>query len=379
MVWASSGLLPAGKPEVMRVVVLGGTGNFGARIVRVLQDETGMEVIAAGRRARAAPGAQQVRTVQLDMAAIDFPKRLKALAPDLVIHCVGPFQDQDYRVAQAALAAGAHYLDLADGRHFVAQFSAALNAQALSCGRVAICGASTLPALSTAVLDVLCVDFTRVDSIRIVIAPGQRAPRGAATLAAVFSYLGRPVTVWREGQWQQAWGWMDLRRVRLPFGTRWSALCDVPDLALLPQRYAPVQAVAFHAALEFRIQHLVLWGLAGLRRIGVPLPIAKWAGVLNRVAAVFDPLGGKWGGMQVEVCGITSVGRRVRRYWSLQAPALHGPEIPTLAAILLARRLANGERFAHGAFPCMDFLTLAEFEPQFAKWGITTQTHEVVA
>jgi len=40
-----------------------------------------------------------------------------------VIHCAGPFQSQDYRVALAAMAAGAHYLDLADGRQFVARFS----------------------------------------------------------------------------------------------------------------------------------------------------------------------------------------------------------------------------------------------------------------
>jgi saccharopine dehydrogenase-like NADP-dependent oxidoreductase len=53
---------------------------------------------------------------------------LEVLSPGLVIHCEGPFQGQDYRVSNAALAAGAHYLDLADGRQFIAEIAASVNA-----------------------------------------------------------------------------------------------------------------------------------------------------------------------------------------------------------------------------------------------------------
>lgn len=357
----------------MRVVVLGGTGNFGARIVRALHGEQGFELIAAGRRAVAVSGVPDVPTAVVDINHHDLVAQLKPLAPDLVIHCVGPFQKQDYRVAQAALAAGAHYLDLADGRDFVAGFSVAMNDTAIRHGRTAITGASTLPALSTAVIDEITTDFSVLESIQIVIAPGQLAPRGAATLAAIFSYLGRPVVLWRNGHWQTGWGWMDLKRFDLGFGTRWGALCDVPDLALLPDRYAGLQRVTFHAALEIRFQHVVLWMMAGLRRLGVPLPMQKWAGALDRMASVFDSLGGEWGGMQVQVVGVTAAGERMRRTWTLQAPAMNGPEIPCMAAILLAHRLARGERFLAGAFPCMGILALPEFAPLFARHGISTR------
>jgi hypothetical protein len=360
----------------MKVVVLGGAGNFGARIVRALNGESGLQLIAAGRRAVAVPGAADVPTAVLDIGAADFAARLKELSPGLVIHCVGPFQGQDYRVAQAALAAGADYLDLSDGREFVCRFSAGLNETAMRCRRVAITGASTLPALSTAVVDSLRAGLSGVDSIQIVIAPGQRAPRGAATLGAVFSYLGRPVSRWREGRWQTGWGWMDLRRFDFGFGARWGALCDVADLALLPGRYPEVRTVDFHAALEIRAQHLVLWMLAGLRRLGIPFPLEKWAGAFDRLAAMFDVFGGEWGGMQVQVVGTTSAGERIRRTWTLQAPVLHGPEIPCMTAILLARRWASGSRAAAGAYPCMGLVSLADFAPLFARWGITTSVQE---
>jgi hypothetical protein len=340
----------------MRVVVLGGAGNFGARIVRALQAEPTMELIAAGRRALPVPGAVRVRSVVLDVRAADFPTRLAALAPQLVIHCVGPFQGQGYQVVDAALASGAHYLDLADGREFVVGFAAAVDASARRAGKVAISGASTLPTLSSAVVEALRRGLSYIESVDIAIAPGQRAPRGTATLVAVFSYLGRPMRVWCAGQWQTVWGWM--------------------DLTLLPARYPELASVRFHAALEFGVQHFALWALAGLRRIGLLLPVERWAGVMNRIAGLFNPLGGEWGGMRVSVVGVTVAGARVRRTWQLTAQALHGPEIPTFAAILLARRLACGEALAAGAFACVGFLNLSEFEPEFARWGIGTEIEE---
>jgi NAD(P)-dependent dehydrogenase (short-subunit alcohol dehydrogenase family) len=363
----------------LRVLVLGATGNFGARIVRALKGDPTIELVAVSRRGGAVPGAEEVRAVALDALTLDFPARLREIGPGLVIHCVGPFQRQDYRVVEAALSAEAHYLDLADGRAFVAQFAPAMDALARAAGRVAISGASTLPALPTAVIDVLREPMRAIDTVEIAIAPGQRAVRGAATLAAVFSYLGRPVPVWRNGGWIKGFGWMDIRGVPLDIGARWGALCDVPDLALIPVRYPEVQNVTFHAALEFRLQHLVLWKLAALRRMGLPFPVGRWAVWLDRMAGLFDPFAGDWGGMRVSVVGQDAKGLRMRRTWQLAVPAADGPEIPCMPAILLARRFARGERMNAGAHACLGFVTLADFDPEFARWGIRTRIEENAA
>jgi hypothetical protein len=362
----------------MRVIVLGGAGNFGARIARALRADSAIELIIAGRRTDRVPGAEDAPVVALNIEAADFSDRLRALSPDLVIHCVGPFQGQDYHVARAVLAAGANYLDLADGRNFIAGFATQLADQAVNARRVAICGASTLPALSSAVVVDLQAGLSALESIEITIAPGQRAPRGKATLEAVFSYLGSPFPVWREGEWRQSWGWMDLRRVTLDIGQRLAAACDVPDLALFPARFPGVQTVQFHAALEFGVQHVVLWSLAAMRRIGLPFPVQRWAIDLNRLAGLFDAGAGYYGGMRVSVVGVREGGGRpVRRTWQLAAPATDGPEIPCMAAILLARRLARGEEFKSGASACMGFASLAEFAPEFSRWKMTTRVEEV--
>ena len=355
----------------MRVVVLGGFGNFGTRICRALANDAGIEVLAAGRTARSADG------VQLDLAASDFPASLKRLAPAVVIHCAGPFQSQGYRVAEASIAAGAHYIDLADGREFVARFAASNDSAARAADLAAISGASTVPALSSAVIDSLSGGFRQIDEIQISIAPGQRAPRGAATIASVFSYAGRSFKWLNDGVWKDAWGWQELRRVRLAgLGTRWAAACNIPDLELLPARYSGVKTVEFHAALEIAVQHFGLWLVAALRRVGFPLPIERWAVPLNRLASLLDVFGSERGGMLVSLAGERTDGSRARMEWHLTADANHGPEIPCMAAILLTRKLARGELSARGAFPCMGFLTLSDFEPEFVQWGMTTVVEE---
>jgi len=167
-----------------------------------------------------------------------------------------------------------------------------------------------------------------------------------------------------------------LHRVRLDPGTRLAATCDVPDLELFPSRYRGVQSVRFAAALEFGVQHLALWGLAALRRIGLPLPVGRWAVHLDRLSGLFNRSAGDQGAMRVCIVGRKGDGSLWRRTWQLTAPATNGPEIPCMAAILLARRLARGQLFTAGAFACMGFLSLADFSAEFARWNITTRVEE---
>jgi hypothetical protein len=195
----------------------------------------------------------------------------------------------------------------------------------------------------------------------------------------VFSYAGRPFKWMSKGAWRDAW----LSRSRaLRFhglGTRWAAACDVPDLELFPRLYPGVQTVEFRAALEIGAQQCALWFAAMLRRKGVPLPIERWAKPLDRMASWMNAFAGDRGGMLVSLSGRRSDGSRARVEWHLTVDAERGPEIPCMAAMLLARKLAAGGIPQRGAFPCTGFLTLSEFEPEFARWGITTVMKETDA
>jgi NAD(P)-dependent dehydrogenase (short-subunit alcohol dehydrogenase family) len=366
----------------MRILVLGGYGNFGARICRALANGN-LEVIAAGRdpdRGHSeALFSSHVGKARLDINDADLVVKIRRLSPDIVIHCVGPFQGQDYHVAKASLTAGAHYIDLADGRAFVCNFSAAVDPVALTSGLLAVTGASTLPALSSAVLDSLRERFTSMEDIQISIAPAQRTPRGAATIRAVLSYLGRPFRWLDGGVWQEAYGWQELKRMRfVGLGTRWAAACDVPDLELLPSRYPGVKTLQFRAALELGVQHLLLSSVAELHRRGIPMPLERFATQLDRVASWLNRFGSDRGGMLVSVTGQGNDGRRRRLDWNLTASDNHGPEIPCMAAILLANKLAHGDIVTRGGMPCVGMLSLNEFLSEFSHWGIETSIEEVL-
>jgi hypothetical protein len=356
---------------------MGGHGNFGARICRALSADPGIQVLAAGRASTPANLPEKIQAARLDWRSPDFAADLEKLSPDIVIHCAGPFQGQDYRVARAAAETGAHYIDLADGRAFVNGFAPEFDTLARASGLLMISGASSVPALSSAVVDELMNRFRQIDEIQMYIAPGQRAPRGTATIAGVFSYAGKPMKWMRAGEWRDAWGWQELVRVDLAgLGMRWAAACDVPDLDLFPVRYPGVKTVEFRAALELGVQHLALWSVAALRRCGVPLPIERGAPLLNRLASLLDYFGSDRGGMLVSVAGSRMDGSRARVDWHLTAAANHGPEIPCIAAILLASKLARGQLVARGAHACMGFLKLAEFEAEFARWQISVSVTE---
>jgi NAD(P)-dependent dehydrogenase (short-subunit alcohol dehydrogenase family) len=366
----------------MKTLVLGGYGNFGARICRALAGDDSMALWVAGRDAaqaqhlvHALPG--HAHAIALDGNAADLGEQLARLGVGLVIHTAGPFQQQSYAVARAAAQAGAHYIDLADGRRFVCDFPQAMDEVFRQHGRVGICGASTVPALSSAVIEHLCQDWRAIDTIDICIAPAQSAPRGRATMAAVLSYCGEAIAIWRGGAWVLALGWATPERVEFKrLRPRLGALCDIPDLELFPRHYEVRERVMFRAALEVAMSQRVFAALALLRRQGWLKQPARWAGGLNRVAGWFDWMGSSLGGMVVRVQGIDAQGQPRQRAWHIAADDDHGPEIPCMAAILLARRLAAGEAMAPGAFTATGRLRLDEFAPEFAKWGMLTDIVE---
>ena len=360
----------------MKTIVLGGYGNFGARISRALAHAPGIELLIAGRdlqKARTLAAQCGAGAAAIDVNSNNLADELRKLGAGLVIHTAGPFQDQDYSVPLAVARAGAHYIDLADGRRFVCDFAAVVNQAFLDCERIAITGASTVPALSSAVVDHLAAGWRSVGAIDFCIAPAQTAPRGLATMAAVLSYCGAPVKVWQDGRWVTRHGWtapVQVKYARLR--PRLAALCDIPDLELFPIHYPGVQTVTFRAALELGISQRGMALLAALRRIGVVKRPERLAGILDRASNTLDRFGSALGGMVVRVHGIDGFGKPVQRAWHIAGDDDHGPEIPCMAAILLARRIAGGSLSTPGAFTSTSMLALEDFAPEFEKWNMVT-------
>jgi len=347
-----------------KVIVLGGYGNFGTIIVRRLCAIAGICVWVAGRdqaKAEQLAGQLGCQAVCLDGNQADLAERLSELQVDLLISTAGPFQGQDYRVARAAITAGAHYLDLADARAFACGITE-LDQAAREAGVLVCSGASSVPALSAAVIDQLLPRFSRLDSIWHGISSSEKTP-GVSTLAAVLDYCGKPLKQWRDDAWREVYGWQELSAhdFPAPLGRRWLGNCDIPDLELFPMRYPGVRSVRFSAGVGLRLTQFGTWLLSwlvrsGLLRSGVPL-----AALLHRGAVLLEPLGDGQSGMFVKLQGQGTDGQPLGLCWEIVATANHGPNIPCMAAVALARKLAARQLEQRGAMACLGLLSVDEY------------------
>jgi saccharopine dehydrogenase-like protein len=363
--------------EVRTVLVVGGTGAFGGRLVSGLYNTTDLDVVISARdldraTAAAAVHGKRARALRLDAATVE-TEALRASGAFVVVDAAGPFQGAGYRLARAAIAAGLHYVDLADGRDFVAGFGA-LDEVARAAGVIALTGASSTPALSHAVIDRLTEGWRRIDTVEIAISPGNRnSPRGLSVIRAILSYAGKPVRVFEDGAWTERSGWgRPVRREMPELGKRWLSLCETPDLDLVPARFAPRQTAVFRAGLELLVMHLGLY-LAGILVRARLLPsLVPFARPLRWMAEQMKGFGSDRGGMMVEVRGIDAAGEAARSVWSLVAEAGDGPAVPTLPALAAIRALADGSLTQPGARACAGVLNLDQIAREFAPYRIST-------
>ena len=371
------------------VLIVGGYGAFGGRAAERLANDEDLHVIVAGRdlgRASAAAAAVAARPdtrARISHAALDARTltavELAQLHPDVVINASGPFQTQDYTLARAAIEARCHYLDLADARGFVGGIGA-LDAHARAAGRLVVSGASSVPGLSSAIVRELVPHLAKFTSLDVGISPGNSFDPGLATTQSILGYVGCPLRMLIGGAWQVAHGWQGTHRHRFAhLGARWLGYADVPDLDLFPRHYPTLETMRFHAGVEVAMFHFGMWLVSWGVRIGLVRHPQVLARPLLAMKRRLQWLGSDRGGMYVALAGHDHAGISRRLTFELVADSGHGPYIPAMASVILARKLCRGELAMIGAVPCFDLFTLAEFDAAVADLDIHHALREETA
>lgn len=373
----------------MRILIVGGYGVFGGRIVRLLADEPRLTLIVAGRSAARAHVfcAGLAAQATLDAICLDrdgeLTTQLRAIAPDLIVDASGPFQAygrDPYRLVRAALEVGADYLDLADCSDFVAGIGT-FDVEARAAQRFVLSGVSSFPVLTAAVVRHLGRGLQQVEAITGGIAPSPYAGVGRNVIEAIASYAGKPLELTRGGRRSTGHGLTETMRYtiappgRLPLDNTLFSLVDVPDLKVLPQHWPGLGSIWMGAGPVPEVLHRGLVTLAWLVRLRVLpslsflAPLFHWA--INRLR-----WGEHRGGMFVQVEGIAPGGAAVTRSWHMIAEGDDGPLIPSMAVEAIVRKCLDGERPGAGARAATGDLELSDYERLFGRRRIVCGVRE---
>ena len=371
--------------SLRKVLIIGGYGTFGGRVARLLADDTRLTLVIAGRTLHKAESFIARYQDQAMMIPARFDRdadvlqQISDLAPDIVVDASGPFQDYGdniYRVVEAAISAGVHYLDLADASEFVYGIEE-FDSRAREKNLFVLSGASTCPSLSSAVCRRLARGMSKVHSIRGGVAPSPYSGVGLSVMRAVAHSAGKPVSIIRNDVVATAYPFTDAHRFTiappgyLPLYQRTFALVDLPDLRLLKRVVPQTENTWLGAAPVPAIYHATLRVLARLVKIGLLNSISSLAPlmafVMNRLA-----WGEHRGGMFVEIRGEDNACNPVCRSWHLVAEGADGPSIPSMASAGIIRNYLNGHMPVPGARPAFEDHELQDFEYFFAQMNIHT-------
>lgn len=370
--------------HTFKILIVGGYGTFGGRTVELLEDEPGLTLVVAGRsldKARSFCLSRKTAKAALQPAAFDrarnIARQLEDIRPDIVLDASGPFQNygqEAYGLIEACIAAGIHYLDLADGSEFVAGVSS-LDSKARDAQVFVLSGLSSFPVLTSAVVRRLSSGMEKVTSIRGGIAPSPYAGVGGNVIRAIASYSGQELNLVQAGKPVKMWpltsslrytiappGYLPLRNIRF-------SLVDVPDLRVLGNIW-PDATIWMGAGPMPEILHRMLNLFAWLVRRRVLKSLLPMSGLMEFVTRHVR-WGDDRGGMFVEVKGLEH-GQPVTRSWHLLAEGRDGPLIPSMAVEAIVRKLLAGEKIRTGARAALGDVTLEDYEKLFSRRTIFT-------
>ena len=355
-----------------RVLIIGGYGNFGTIITKTLANDPNITIIVAGRSAvKARELAKQYRT---EWVATDTHQNLDAALKDtqadIVIHTAGPFQGQDYQVAKSCIRNGCHYIDLADGRNFVAGIHQ-LDDAARDANVLIVSGASSVPCLSSSIIDAYQNQFQSLESIDYAIATAQQTKFGIATIRSILGYAGKPFTTLIDGKVKTIYGWQNLHAHKFSkLGGRLLSNCDIPDLELFPQYYPSLKTIRFYAGLERSFEQIGIWLMSWLVRYNLLPSLDKFALPLLKISHLYRTFGGNRSGFYMTLAGKDWAGSAKSIRFELTAYDNYGPYIPCMPACILAKKIAAGDITTRGAQPGIGIISLAEYMDSLKAYPI---------
>ncbi len=347
------------------ITVFGGYGVFGAHVARALA-AAGLPVRIAGRdvgqaeRFAIALGAEH----QGISADVNDPVSCsRALAGVRVaVNCAGPFSSMSMALPEACLAAGVHYVDIADHRGWITRLRSR-DDEFLARGLTAAVGCSSLPGISGALAIVTARRLPAVERVRVTLFIGNRNPKGEAAVRASAEQLGRSFSA-PQGTLRGLQG-REIVDLPPPFGPRAVYDWESPEHYLLPGLLG-AREVRVKVGFEARI---ATYSLATLARLGPRLGRFLLASVAP-IARHLSGFGHSGGFVKVELFAPDGT-----RAAASLGGANDGQRMAALPAAFVAQGLADGSVTARGVVTAYEALGAESLVERLVKEGFDLSTN----
>ena len=251
--------------QKINILVLGGYGGAGSNISRLLLQETGCDVIIAGRNKAKALDLSKTLNIEFPgrisgvFADASRPETLaKALeGVDLLISAATTIDYVD-QVAGAALHAGIDYLDI----HYPQKNIKILKKMAGLIGEKGSCfitQAGFSPGLPSVLIRLARDHFTRYEKARVGIAMNTRFEKGGAINEFIDSLSDFKADIYRDGGWKKA-GLSDV--VTFDFGGQFAKKQCYPmnleEMWALPKMMGLEELGIYAAGMNWFVDYLVI-------------------------------------------------------------------------------------------------------------------------
>jgi short subunit dehydrogenase-like uncharacterized protein len=249
-----------------RVLVYGATGHTGRFVVDELV-RRGLTPVLAGRSAARLAAVGQ-RHVDLDrrVVGVDDPAALRRAADGVgaVVNCAGPFLDTALPLARAAVAAGAHYLDVTAEQPVVQAVYRELDAPARDAGVVVVPAMAFYGGLADLLLTAALEEEAGADEVEIAIGLDRWWPTVGTRATGARNTATRLVI--RDGA-------LTPLASPAPTGT-WSFPEPLGDQPVVQLPFSEVITIARHLDVDVLTSHLNTAPLDDLHDSGTPPPTA---------------------------------------------------------------------------------------------------------
>lgn len=359
----------------VKILIFGANGVFGRRTLRRLSVINNLELRAVCRSQRQADLLAATfgpRVIPLQ-GNVDNLHEVRTLSQDVdaIFHCAGPFSKQPLHPLTVALENSTDYADLGDDPTYLKTASRMI-ASATRNDRLTICGASSLPSMTSLLAHLAQVRLGSVAQIDIHVFIGNRNPKGWGAIQYLIQALRYPFLSTEGGKQCERESWVDFHHFQNTLNSTiyFFSRVEAPEDHFLP-RWFDAQQVAFWVSLQYAWIHGVIGLIKRLQQVTPTQIDPMWVNLLFYGHPIFlKRFGSTQGWLHVATTHRTTQGPRTMAQ-QLSASD-EGQRVPSFPLTIIGRVLAGDlPRPTNGVTRFIDLLPPEKFVAELDREGIS--------